>query len=273
MSRNTIYWTPDRIEANPLLRVESGSKTMAVMLLPGASLVLLLRDRVPSRKRHPAPRCPRLLLGSITEVTKRAFDLTVGTVAVVLVSPLLALIAMLVVATMGTPVLFRDQRAGRGGRPFDLLKFRTMRPLRPGETIPDSDADRITPLGRVLRSTSLDELPSLVNVMRGEMSLVGPRPLPVRYVSRFSPRQARRLDATPGITGWAQVNGRNTLEWNEKLELDVWYVEHQSIWLDLRIIGTTLRQVLRREGVSYGDHATMPEFQGDQVRVPDDAAE
>jgi sugar transferase EpsL len=137
-----------------------------------------------------------------------------------------------------------------------------MRALRPGETIPESDHARITTVGRVLRSTSIDELPSLLNVLAGELSLVGPRPLPVRYLTRYTPEQARRLEVRPGITGWAQVNGRNELDWEERFELDVWYVDHRSFVLDARIVVKTIEKLVRREGIAHAGHATMPEFLG-----------
>jgi len=188
-------------------------------------------------------------------------------VALVALSPVLAIAALAIRVTMGSPVLFHEVRAGRGGEPFELLKFRTMRPLRDGETIPESDAQRITRVGRLLRASSVDELPSLVNVLRGEMGLVGPRPLPVRYVERFSPEQARRLEVAPGLTGWAQVNGRNSTSWAERFALDVWYVDHRSMRLDLHIIALTLRGVVTRAGISHEGHATMPEFQGAPGKV------
>ena len=194
--------------------------------------------------------------------TKRAVDVLGAATAFLLLSPILALAACAVFVTMSAPITYRDTRAGLGGRPFELLKFRTMRALRPGETIPDSDGARITRVGRVLRATSIDELPSLINVLRGDLSLVGPRPLPVRYVPRYSPTQARRLEVRPGITGWAQVNGRNDISWDDRLALDVWYVEHQSLPLDCRIVAATVGKLLRREGISHDDHATMPEFTG-----------
>jgi lipopolysaccharide/colanic/teichoic acid biosynthesis glycosyltransferase len=194
----------------------------------------------------------------VNHEAKRIFDL----VAVV---PLLALAALptLVVAaairvTMGSPVLFRHRRIGRGSRPFTLLKFRTMRAGRPGE----ADEARLTPLGRWLRALSLDELPQLWNVLRGDMSLVGPRPLLPQYLGRYTPQQARRHHVLPGITGLAQVEGRNALSWEEKLQLDVWYVDHQSLSLDARILARTVRAVLSRRGVSADGHATMPEFMG-----------
>jgi lipopolysaccharide/colanic/teichoic acid biosynthesis glycosyltransferase len=196
------------------------------------------------------------------DLQRRVLDLALVIPGLAIVGPLLLVCAALVRVTMGAPVFFHDVRAGRDGVPFPLVKFRTMRPLRPGETIPDDDAARITRVGAFLRSTSLDELPSLLNVLRGEMALVGPRPLPVRYVERYAPEQRRRLEVRPGITGWAQVHGRNQIGWTEKFELDVWYVDHRSVSLDVKILVDTVKQVLRREGVSADDHATMPEFLG-----------
>ncbi len=190
----------------------------------------------------------------------RLFDVVLAAGALLVMAPLLAAAAILIRVSMGHPVLFRHERAGRDGVPFNLLKFRSMRPLAPGEVAPDSDGARITSVGRVLRATSIDELPSLVNVVRGEMSLVGPRPLPVRYVERYTCRQRRRLEVRPGITGWAQIQGRNGVEWDDRLELDVWYVEHRSLGLDLRIVAATVPVVLRRTGVSGADHATMTEL-------------
>lgn len=166
-------------------------------------------------------------------------------------------------------MLFRQQRAGRDGVPFELLKFRTMRPLLPGEAAYADDAARLSPFGERLRRTSLDEMPQLVNVLRGDMALVGPRPLPVEYVERYDARQRRRLEVRPGITGWAQVNGRNALDWPERLELDVWYVENRSLALDLRILARTVRAVVSRQGVSGDGVATMTEFRGlDASRGP-----
>ena len=162
---------------------------------------------------------------------------------------------------MGRPVLFRQLRTGRNGALFTLVKFRTMRTAAPGEGI-DQDAQRLTALGRFLRATSLDELPTFWNVLRGDLSLVGPRPLLPQYLDRYTERQARRLEVKPGVTGWCQVNGRNSLSWEEKFELDVWYVDHASLRLDLRILLLTVRQVLRREGVAAAGSATMPEFLG-----------
>lgn len=167
---------------------------------------------------------------------------------------LLGLVALAVRIGEGRPVFFRQQRAGRGGIPFRILKFRTMRPGA------GTDLERTTRLGNFLRRTSLDELPQLLNILKGDMALVGPRPLPVDYVPRYSPEQARRLEVRPGLTGWAQVNGRNALTWDEKFKLDVWYVEHQSAALDLRILFMTLATVLKRDGVNASPTETMREF-------------
>lgn len=193
---------------------------------------------------------------------KRAVDIAFSATVLVLTAPILAGIGLAILVTMGGPVLYRDQRAGFAGRPIELLKFRTMRPLRPGETIPENDGDRITRVGRILRSTSLDELPTFVNVLRGDLSLVGPRPLPIRYVERYDELQLHRLDVRPGITGLAQVSGRNALSWEERFDLDVRYVGQWSLRLDVKILADTVAQVAGRNGISHGDHATMPEFVG-----------
>lgn len=193
---------------------------------------------------------------------KRAFDVVVAGAALVVLSPVLAVVAVLVRLRLGSPVLFRQERAGLGGEPFTLTKFRTMTDERgpDGELLPDED--RLPAFGSFLRSTSLDELPELVHVVRGEMSLVGPRPLPTKYLPRYSARQGRRHEVRPGITGWAQVNGRNAAGWPERLEMDVWYVEHRSLLLDLKILWRTLRVVVAREGVAEDGQATMTEFRG-----------
>ena len=185
-------------------------------------------------------------------------------VALVLFSPLLLVIAVAVRVTMGSPVLFRHQRPGRHGQLFTLVKFRTMRDAvdRDGRPLPDEA--RLTQLGAFLRSTSLDELPELWNVLRGDMSLVGPRPLLVSYLERYSPEQARRHEVRPGVTGLAQVSGRNATTWQQRLELDVWYVDHRTLALDLRILWRTVTAVVRREGISAEGHATMPEFTGER---------
>jgi sugar transferase EpsL len=191
---------------------------------------------------------------------KRVFDIVVSAVALTVLAPVMGLIALLVWRTMGRPVLFRQARPGLHGKPFVMYKFRTMRDLRDAEGNLLPDEARLTPFGRWLRTTSLDELPELVNVLRGEMSLVGPRPLLMEYLERYTPEQARRHEVKPGITGWAQIHGRNNLSWEERLRLDVWYVDHWSLWLDLKILWRTLWMVLRREGISAQGHATMPRF-------------
>jgi sugar transferase EpsL len=196
---------------------------------------------------------------------KRVFDVVVSATALVVLAPVMGLIALAVWRTMGRPVLFRQVRPGLHGKPFVMYKFRTMRDLRDAEGKLLPDEARLTPFGRWLRSTSLDELPELLNVLRGEMSLVGPRPLLMEYLDRYTPEQARRHEVKPGITGWAQIHGRNNLSWDERFKLDVWYVDNWSLWLDLKILWRTLWMVLRREGISAQGHATMPEFRGSQT--------
>ena len=193
---------------------------------------------------------------------KRLFDLIVAGTALIVLAPLLALLALLVRAGMGAPVLFRQDRPGLHGVPFTLYKFRTMRDTRDAHgNLLDDDA-RLTPIGRFLRSTSLDELPELINVLRGEMSLVGPRPLLMQYLDRYTPFQKQRHNVRPGITGWAQINGRNALSWEEKFQYDVWYVNHLSARLDLQILFLTVWKILRREGISQPGQVTVEEFQG-----------
>ncbi|MBF4509987.1 MAG: sugar transferase [Aeromicrobium sp.] len=194
---------------------------------------------------------------------KRAFDIVVAAALLVVLAPLMAMIALAVRIGLGRPVIFVQERPGKGGRVFRLYKFRTMRDARGPDGTPLPDAERLTGLGRFLRASSLDELPELWNVLRGDMSLVGPRPLLVEYLDRYSPRQARRHEVRPGITGLAQVSGRNALRWDERLELDVRYVDERTFWLDLRILLLTLGTVVRREGIASDGHATMPEFTGD----------
>lgn len=193
---------------------------------------------------------------------KRALDLALTAPVAIALSPLVAATAIAVRASMGSPILFEQRRPGRGGRIFEMRKFRTMTSARgpDGNLLPDEQ--RLTRVGRFLRSTSLDELPTLYSVLVGDMSLVGPRPLLVQYLPRYSERQARRHEVPPGVTGWAQVNGRNALGWSEKLELDVWYVEHQSLRLDLEILLRTVAVVFSRRGISAAGAATMPEFLG-----------
>ena len=194
--------------------------------------------------------------------SKRLFDLLATGLGLLVISPVLLMIALLIRILHGKPILFRQKRPGYKGQPFFVYKFRTMndRHAPGGSLLPD--AKRITSLGRFLRTLSLDELPELFNVLRGEMSLVGPRPLLMQYLERYSSEQARRHDVLPGITGWAQVNGRNALTWEDKFRLDVWYVDHWSVWLDIKILLLTLWKVLKREGISQPGHATAEEFRG-----------
>jgi lipopolysaccharide/colanic/teichoic acid biosynthesis glycosyltransferase len=199
-------------------------------------------------------------------VGKRALDLVVAGAALLVLAPLMAVLAVVVRLGVGGRVLFRQERAGLGGRPFEVLKFRSMRDARGADGSLLPDAERLTAVGRWLRATSLDELPQLVNVLRGEMSLVGPRPLPRAYVARYSDQERRRLDVVPGLTGWSQVNGRNAMDWAHKLALDVWYVDNRSLRLDLRILARTVRTVLAGDGVTAHGHATMPEFVGTAPR-------
>jgi sugar O-acyltransferase (sialic acid O-acetyltransferase NeuD family) len=198
----------------------------------------------------------------IDRCLKRLLDPCVAICALVILSPVLLLVALLVRLSLGAPILFRQDRPGFQGKLFTCIKFRTMTNARDGsgELLPDSH--RLTAFGRFLRNTSIDELPGLINVVRGEMNLVGPRPLLPQYLKRYTPEQMRRHEVKPGITGWAQINGRNALEWDEKFALDVWYVDHQSFWLDLRILATTIWQVFRRKGIAQPGHATMAEFLG-----------
>jgi lipopolysaccharide/colanic/teichoic acid biosynthesis glycosyltransferase len=197
---------------------------------------------------------------------KRLIDILLIIMFLPLWLPLFALVWILVRVNLGSPAFFRQRRAGLHGKPFDILKFRTMTEARDtdGRLLPD--AERLTPFGRRLRSLSLDELPELLNVLRGEMAMVGPRPLPVHYVERYSPGQARRLQCVPGITGWAQVNGRNALDWDTRFQHDVWYLENKSILLDIRILCMTVAAVLKREGIAGEGSVTMTEFMGSDDR-------
>jgi sugar transferase EpsL len=195
-------------------------------------------------------------------IGKRVFDLVLTIPGLILVSPILAVIGTALYLNEGRPMLFRQQRPGLHGEIITVAKFRSMRSSVDSEGKPLPDVERISRLGKFLRSTSLDELPELMNVLRGEMSLVGPRPLLIQYLDRYSPEQARRHDVLPGITGWAQINGRNALSWEEKFRLDVWYVDNFSIWLDIKILALTFWKVFRREGISQPGHATAEEFMG-----------
>jgi lipopolysaccharide/colanic/teichoic acid biosynthesis glycosyltransferase len=193
------------------------------------------------------------------DLVQRTFDVTVALVMLVLTSPLMLAVAVLVAWRLGRPVLFRQERPGLHGRTFTMVKFRTMRDVDPSRGL-ITDADRMTRLGRILRATSLDELPTFINIIKGDMSLVGPRPLLVRYLDRYTPTQARRHLVRPGLTGLAQVRGRNALSWEEKFELDVWYVDHRTLRLNMRILAETVLTVLRRDGIAAAGDATMPEF-------------
>jgi lipopolysaccharide/colanic/teichoic acid biosynthesis glycosyltransferase len=194
---------------------------------------------------------------------KRLFDIVVSAAVLLVLSPVLVLLALLVRFTMGSPVLFRQVRPGLGNMPFEMIKFRTMLNAFDARGLPLDDKQRLTWVGRFLRASSLDELPELWNVLMGHMSLVGPRPLLMSYLPLYTTKQARRHKVRPGITGWAQVNGRNALSWAEKFELDVWYVENQSFLLDIKILWRTLATVFGRRGISNSGHATMPYFTGE----------
>jgi len=195
-------------------------------------------------------------------VIKRLFDIVASTIGLLLLAPVIAAVAFQIRRKLGSPVLFRQVRPGKDGKPFEMIKFRTMRDAvdKDGNLLPDSE--RMTPFGSFLRSASLDELPELWNVLKGDMSLVGPRPLLMEYLPLYSKEQYRRHDVRPGITGWAQVNGRNAISWEEKFELDVWYVDNRSLWLDLKIIYLTVKKVLVRDGISAEGEVTMSKFTG-----------
>jgi sugar transferase EpsL len=205
------------------------------------------------------------------ETIKRAVDILLAGIALILLMPFLFVIAVLIRLTMGKPILFVQERPGRHGRIFRIYKFRTMHDLVGPKGLPLPDEARISRIGRFLRIASLDELPELLNVLRGDMSLVGPRPLRVEYLELYTPQQARRHEVRPGITGWAQVNGRNAVSWEKRFEFDVWYVDHWTLGLDLRILGRTALKVLRGEGISAPEHATMPPFTGSRQVVERDA--
>ena len=199
---------------------------------------------------------------------KNLIDRSLAGIGLVILSPLMLAFAGLIRVRIGKPVLFRQLRIGHREKVFTFLKFRTMTDVRDQTGKLLADEHRLTALGRFLRSTSLDELPQLWNVLKGDMSLVGPRPLLPEYLPRYTAFQRRRHEVRPGITGWVQVNGRNSLTWEQKFELDVWYVDHRSLWLDARILWMTVLQVLRREGISQAGHATMPEFVGSEALEP-----
>ncbi len=197
---------------------------------------------------------------------KRFLDILIAAAALIVASPVMLVTAILVRWRLGSPVLFRQVRPGLGGRSFELVKFRTMRDVRDSGGKLLGDHERLTTFGKALRATSLDELPQLFNVLKGDMSLVGPRPLLMEYLPHYSPEQARRHDVRPGITGWAQVNGRNAISWEDKFRLDVWYVDNMNFWLDLKIMMLTAMRIIRRDGVNAAANVTMPRF--DEERKP-----
>lgn len=202
--------------------------------------------------------------GRIQAMDKRLFDILISFTALIFLAPVLALLAWQVKRKMGSPVVFRQLRPGKGGKPFAMIKFRTMRDEVDDAGRPLPDDVRLTAFGSFLRSTSLDELPELWNVIKGEMSLVGPRPLLIEYLPLYTAEQSRRHEVRPGITGWAQINGRNELSWEDKFKLDVWYVDHRSLWLDIKIISLTIGKVLKRDGISSQGEVTMSRFQGNK---------
>ncbi|WP_328283789.1 sugar transferase [Photobacterium carnosum] len=193
---------------------------------------------------------------------KRLFDIIASSLALILLSPVIAITAYFIHKKLGSPVLFRQVRPGLKGKPFEMIKFRTMKDAvdKNGQSLPDSE--RLTSFGMKLRSTSLDELPGLWNVLTGDMSLVGPRPLLMQYLPLYNQDQNRRHDVRPGVTGWAQINGRNAIGWNEKFKFDVWYVDNQSLWLDIKILLLTIKKVFIKEGISANDHVTIEPFKG-----------
>lgn len=193
---------------------------------------------------------------------KRIFDILASGIGLLLLSPFIAIIAWQIKRKLGSPVLFRQQRPGLNGKPFTMVKFRTMRDAFDKDGNPLPNSERMTSFGNLLRSTSLDELPELWNVLKGEMSLVGPRPLLMEYLPLYNKEQAKRHDVRPGVTGWAQVNGRNAISWEEKFELDVWYVDNQSFWLDIKILFLTVKKVFIRDGINASNDTTMPKFTG-----------
>ncbi|PMM56244.1 sugar transferase [Vibrio lentus] len=193
---------------------------------------------------------------------KRVFDFLASLIALILLAPVIALVAWKIRKNLGSPVLFRQTRPGLNGKPFEMVKFRSMKDAVDANGNPLPDDERMTPFGDKLRSSSLDELPGLWNVLKGDMSLVGPRPLLVQYLPLYNKQQARRHDVRPGITGWAQINGRNAISWEEKFELDVWYVDNRSLWLDIKVLFLTVKKVFVKEGISADGHVTIEPFMG-----------
>jgi len=202
---------------------------------------------------------------------KRLFDIIIVIVGLTVLTPILPMISLMVTTRLGRPVLFKQTRPGLHCKPFIMYKFRTMIDTQGTDGLLLPDAERLTQLGIFLRATSLDELPELFNVIKGDMSLVGPRPLLTQYLDRYTPEQARRHEVKPGITGWAQINGRNAITWEEKFKLDVWYVDNHSLWLDIKILLKTVGKVFRREGISAKGEATMQEFMGKEFRAAGDS--
>ncbi|MGX2966543.1 sugar transferase [Ursidibacter sp. B-7004-1] len=195
---------------------------------------------------------------------KRLFDIVASPIALILFSPIYLIVAYKVKKNLGSPVLFRQIRTGLNGKPFEMIKFRTMKDVVDAQGNPLPDIERLTPFGKMLRATSLDELPELWNVLKGDMSLVGPRPLLMEYLPLYNEQQAKRHNVRPGITGYAQVNGRNAISWEQKFELDTWYVENQSFWLDIQILFKTVKKVFFKEGINAINEATMPKFEGNK---------
>lgn len=198
----------------------------------------------------------------MTDFIKRLLDITASAIGLIVLSPVFLLLICLIRKNLGAPVFFTQTRPGKNGKPFKMVKFRSMRDAADAAGNPLPDSERLTPFGRKLRATSLDELPELWNVLKGDMSLVGPRPLLMQYLPLYNDFQRRRNEVKPGVTGWAQVNGRNAISWNQKFEYDVWYVDNHSLWLDIKILFLTVKKVFIREGISAQDDATMPFFTG-----------
>ena len=197
---------------------------------------------------------------------KRLLDIIIASIALILLSPLYAFVAYKVKKNLGSPVLFRQVRPGLHGKPFEMIKFRTMRDALDAQGNPLPDSERLTPFGKMLRSSSLDEMPELWNVIKGDMSIVGPRPLLMEYLPLYNQEQAKRHDVRPGMTGHAQVNGRNAISWEEKFKLDTWYVENQSVWLDFKIMLKTVKKVLAKDDINAENDATMPKFNGNEKK-------
>lgn len=256
----------DQKQANPLRK-----GLLLLLLIGGAVLLARLATRVGAGIATLEPRAQTRLAARRTDrnAVKRLLDLVLASVALIVFAPVLVVVAILVRVKIGSPVFFLQERPGLDGKPFKIIKFRTMTDARDadGQLLPD--AERMTSLGEFLRRTSLDELPELINVLRGEMSLVGPRALLMGYLPLYNSRQARRHEVRPGITGWAQVSGRNHVDWPERLEMDVQYVERRSLWLDLKILLLTVWTVLKQEGISEEGQATMSRFTGNG---PDDGS-